>query len=98
RATAVNVWLPFVAVVVSHDTEYGDAESSAPRVAPSSLNWTPATPTLSLAVALTVTVLDTVAFAAGAVIETVGAVPSSVVKVKSPEVARLPAASRDRTR
>ena len=53
---------------------------------------------MSLAFALTVTVLETVAFAAGAVIETVGAVPSSVVKVKSPDVARLLAASRDRTR
>ena len=34
----------------------------------------------------------------GAVTETLGAVPSGVVKLKSPDVARLPAASRDRAR
>ena len=50
--------------------------SSAPRFWPSSLNWTPLTPTLSEAVAFTATVPDTVAPAAGAVIETFGAVVS----------------------
>src|SRR5206468_8416310 len=75
RATAVSVWLLFEAVVVFHETLYGLAASSAPRLAPSSLNWTPATPTLSDAVAETVTVLpDTVAPFAGAEIETVGGV------------------------
>src|SRR5205823_800423 len=98
RATADSVWLPFDAAVVSHETEYAAVRSSAPRFTPSTLNWTPATPTLSLAVAVTETVPDTLAFAAGAVIATVGGVPSSVVKVKSAEVARLPAASRERTR
>ena len=38
RATAVSVCDPFVAVVVSHETEYGDERSSAPRLAPSTLN------------------------------------------------------------
>ena len=50
--------------------------TSAPRLAPSSLNCTPTTPTLSVAVAETVTVPATVAPAAGAVIETAGGVAS----------------------
>ncbi len=52
--------------------------SSAPRLAPSSRNWTPATPTLSAAVAVTVVVAETVAPAVGAVTETVGGVASPV--------------------
>src|SRR2546425_8039902 len=83
---------------VFHAYEYRDAVSSGPRLAPSSLNCTPATPTLSLAVADTVTVPDTVAPAAGAVTATVGGVPSRVVKVMSADSARLPAASRERAR
>src|SRR5947207_900765 len=66
---------------------YGAVRSSAPRFAPSSLNWTPTTPTLSLAFADTVTVPVTDAPAAGAVIATVGGVRSSVVNVQSPEIA-----------
>src|SRR5204862_8342279 len=38
RATAVSVWLAFVAVVVFHDTEKGAVMSSAPRATPSSRN------------------------------------------------------------
>ena len=38
RATAVSVCELLVAVVVFQDTEYGVAVSSAPRLAPSSLN------------------------------------------------------------
>jgi len=39
RATAVSVCDPFEAVVVFQDVEYGEAVvSSAPRLAPSSLN------------------------------------------------------------
>ena len=98
RATAVNVWAPLVAVVVSHVIVYGVAVSSAPRFAPSSMNWTPATPTLSEAVALTVMVAETVAPAAGLVTDTAGAVPSRVVNVASADIARLPLASFDRTR
>ena len=98
RATAVNVCAPLVAVVVIHDREYGAVVSSAPTLTPSSLNWTPATPTLSEALAATTTVPETVAPGAGPVIATDGDVRSNVVKVKSPEVARLPAALRERTR
>src|SRR5213078_1645619 len=43
RATAVKVWNPLLVVVVSQETEYGGLKSSAPRLTPSSLNWTPAT-------------------------------------------------------
>ena len=53
--------------------------SSAPKLAPSNRNCTPATPTLSAAVADTVTAEpDTVAPFAGAVIDTVGTVVSPV--------------------
>src|SRR5688572_14420599 len=65
RATADNVWAPLAAVVVFQEREYGAAVSSVPRLAPFSLNWTPAIPTLSLALADTVTVFETVAPAAG---------------------------------
>ena len=47
RARAVSVWAPFAVAVVSHETEYGDVVSSAPRLFPSSRNCTPTTPTLS---------------------------------------------------
>ena len=43
-----------------HETEYGAEVSAVPRFAPSSLNWTDATPTLSEALADTVTVPLTV--------------------------------------
>src|SRR5947199_384278 len=79
RAVAVSVWLPFVVVVESQVLEYGEVVSSAPRFAPSSLNCTPATPTLSLAVALTATEPTIVAPPAGAVMETVGGVVSGGV-------------------
>src|SRR6185312_15184796 len=68
-ATAVNVWSPLVAARVSHGTVYGLAVNSAPRFVPSSMNCTPATPTLSLAFADTTTAApDTVAPGCGAVI------------------------------
>src|SRR5688572_5098045 len=98
RATAVRVWAPSATAVVFHDVEYGAVVSSAPRLTPSRLNWTPTTPTLSLALAVTEIVPNTAAPAAGAVTDTDGAVPSGVVKVRSVEIARLPAWSRDRTR
>ena len=41
--------MPFDALVVSQVSEYGDVVSSDPRFAPSSLNWTPETPMLSVA-------------------------------------------------
>src|SRR5439155_80447 len=77
RATAVNTRDPFVAPSVFHEIEYGLATSSAPSAMPSSMNWTPATPMLSLADAETVTVPVTVALAAGLVMDTDGAVTST---------------------
>ena len=94
----MTVCAPLATVVVFHEMLYGATVTSAPRSAPSSLNCTPATPTLSEALAEAVTVPATADPEAGAVIETIGGVRSSVVKVKSPEVARFPAASRDLTR
>ena len=102
RAIAVSVCDAFDAVVVFHDTEYGEAVASAPRFTPSSWNWTPATPTLSEALADTVIVFETVAPFVGLVIETVGGVVSAgggagallTVTVTGEEVVRFPAASR----
>ena len=67
--------------------------SSAPRGAPSSRNCTPATATLSDAVADTVTVPETVLPVAGAVTATVGAVVSAIVKLAAlvPVTAAFPA-------
>src|SRR5437899_6447020 len=93
RATAVKVWEPLEAEVVFQEIEKEEPVSSGPRLAPSSLNWTPTTPTLSEAVAETVIVPETVAPAVGAVIETVGAVVSLKVTVKL-AVAVLPESSR----
>src|SRR6187551_1724613 len=98
RATEVRVWPPFAAVFVFQLTEYGAVVSSAPRLAPSSLNWTPMTPTLSLAVALTVVVSLTMAPSLGAVRFMSGGVVSGsgllTVMVTDAEVAELAAASR----
>src|SRR5207248_1795196 len=79
RATAVRTWTPSATVVVFHEIEYGAVVSSAPSGVPSSLNWTPTTPTLSEASAATVTVPPTVALFAGLVTETVGGVVSGVL-------------------
>jgi hypothetical protein len=57
RATAVKVCVPLVAVVVFHGTEYGAVVSSAPRLAPPSLNCTPATVRAPMVVALALTVI-----------------------------------------
>src|SRR6266508_4068051 len=68
EARAVSVWLPLVAPVVSQPKVYGAAMSRGPRLAPSSWSWTQATPTLSLALAVTGTDgPETVEPAAGAV-------------------------------
>src|SRR3989338_4624479 len=77
-AVAVRMWEPLVAEVVSQETEYGEAVSSVPRFAPSSLHGTPVTPTLSVAVAETVTVPATVAPEEGEEMETAGGVRSEV--------------------
>src|SRR5439155_21030177 len=76
RATAVTLCKPLLAVVVFQETEYGATVSSTPRIAPSSLNCTPTTPTLSVARAATVTVPANVAPALGEVRLTVGDVVS----------------------
>ncbi len=70
--------------------------SSLPRLAPSSLNWTPLTPTLSAALAVTLIDAGTVAPSAGAVSETVGAIASGLATVTLTVVAVLvlPVASR----
>src|SRR5437660_12461273 len=78
RATAVRVYGPSERVVESQLTVYGAAVSSAPRAAPLSRNCTPATPTLSVALAVTATVPATLEPAAGAVMATVGGVVSRV--------------------
>src|SRR5206468_5268058 len=101
RATAVRVCEPLLTAVVSQEREYVLVESSGPRFAMSSLNCTPTTPTLSEAVAETVMVPETELLAAGAATDTAGGVVSGgggVMKVESPDTARFPAASRDRTR
>ena len=102
RATAVRVCEGLVAVVVFHRMEYGDVVSSVPRFAPSSLNWTPTTPMLSLAVAESVVVEpETVAPEVGAVSATVGEVVSGVVDVVNVLSALVPvlfAASVESTR
>src|SRR3990167_8328475 len=79
RATALILCVPLVAVVEFQEMEYGEVVSSAPTLAPSTLNCTPTTPTLSDALAEMVTVPETVAPSAGAVRETVGLVVSPPV-------------------
>src|SRR5258705_6099373 len=76
RARAVRLCAPSPAVVVFQAMEYGALVSSAPWAAPSTKNWTPATPTLSAAFAAIVVVPLTVAPLAGAVTDTVGGVLS----------------------
>src|SRR5438093_492946 len=100
RATAVNVCVPLAVVRLFHEIEYGEVVTGLPRLLPSRTNCTEATPTLSLAEAVTVTVLATVEFATGAVMDTVGGVTSiiGVLNVKSAEEARFPAASLECTR
>jgi hypothetical protein len=74
KAVAPSVCVPFVTVVVSQESEYGAAVSSAPSGAPSRRNRTAATPTLSDAVAATVIDPDTDAPDAGDVSATTGGV------------------------
>src|SRR5204863_5648787 len=84
RATAVSVCDPSAAVIESQVMVYGVVVSSAPIGVPSTKNRTPATPTLSEALAVTGTVLpDTVDPAIGAVMATVGGVVSDELLVTS---------------
>src|SRR5437899_5872653 len=93
RATAVRVCAPSLAVVAVQEREWGATVTLAPRFLPSSLNWTQATPTLSVALAEIVTVPATVAPATGAIREIVGGVLSTVT-LTAAVVAVLPAVSR----
>jgi len=71
RATATIECVPLLDVVVSHDIEYGEVVTSAARFAPSNWNCTPAMPALLDAVAVTLTLAETVAPDVGAVTKTV---------------------------
>ena len=87
-----------VAVDVFHETEYGAVVSSVLSGLPSRRNCTPATPTLSDAVAVTLIVPETVASLVGDVSETVGKVVSgggaSVVALRMADLGEtFPAAS-----
>ena len=75
------------------DSEYGLLVSAVPTFAPSTLNCTLCTPTVSDALAVTFVVPDTTAPFAGAVIETLGALLSTVT-VTFAEVRVFPAVSR----
>ena len=71
RASALTVWAPLATVVLSQVALKGDTVSSAPRFTPLILNCTPAA---LVALAVTATALPlTVAPAAGAAMDTVGA-------------------------
>ena len=94
RTIAESAWLPPGTAVVFQLMPYGGVVSSAPRFAPSRVNWTPATPSSSVAVAVIETVPATVDPLAGAVIETLGASEQSFVLALSGVWAeRLPAES-----
>src|SRR5690606_11626285 len=75
RATAVMTCAPSETAAVFHEIEYGAAVSSPPTCAPSTRNRTPATPTLSVALAVRVTVPATCP-PSGAVTLTSGAMVS----------------------
>jgi len=100
-AVAASECAPFVAVDVFHDVWYGLVVTALPRFTPSSMNCTLAIPTLLEAFAETVTVPETVALAAGAVMETVGGglmVPLFVENAKSPLIDSTPLEFFERTR
>lgn len=88
RAVAVSVWFPFEIPIVFHDPEYGEVVSSIPMLEPSSLNWTPVTPMLSLAVAERVTVPEIVPL--GEVRVMMGRVWSGVVVMGREQEALIP--------
>ncbi len=75
-AIAVSVCEPLMAVVVSHDAEYGELVSSEPRLFPSSTICTPMTPTLSEASAATAIVPEMVEPEMGKEIDTNGGMMS----------------------
>jgi hypothetical protein len=100
RARAVSVWLPLPIRFVFQDAVYGAAVISLPIATPSRKSCTPATATSSDALAVTPTVPDTVAPAAGATTATDGAVVSAVAVATASGVGgpMLPAPSTAATR
>ncbi len=95
RAIALRVCVPAATAPAFQLAEYGDVVSSAPRAAPSTWNWTPATPTLSEAFAVTEMVPVTVEPEVGKVIATAGGVMSlKTVTTTGSEVNRMPSAFR----
>jgi len=98
-ASAVRMCDPDEAAAAFHAALYGADVSADPMTAPSTRNVTEATPTLSAALAVIVTVFCTVAPFAGAVIATVGGVVSFTggavtVTVRAADVAVSPPTSR----
>ena len=77
EAVALMLCDPLASVLVSSVAVYGAAAIPAPRVAPSTLNCTDLTPTLSEAEAVNAMLPETVCPAVGALMETVGAVVSA---------------------
>jgi hypothetical protein len=93
-ALAERECIPLTAVKEFQLILYGAVITSAPRFAPSKINWTPTTPTLSLALAETVVVPETTEPPLGAEMLTVGAILSMFTVTLTPEeVVVLPAAS-----
>jgi hypothetical protein len=98
-AVAERLCASLLVFVLSQANEYGAVVSAAPKFAPSNLNCTLATATLSAAFAEIVSVPLTVAPFAGVVKETVGGVVSpAVANVMSGLEAFALLASVDRTR
>lgn len=75
-ATAVSVWVPLLAVVVSQPVAYGENVTGFPSTFPSRKNWTEATPQSSAVLAATGYVPDTLSLCVGFLIPTVGNVVS----------------------
>ena len=72
RARAVSVCAPLATSCVSQASAYGAVVSSTPVATPSTKNCTPATPTLSVASAVTLTMSLHLGIGGGEVIGTVG--------------------------
>ena len=94
RAMADTVCGPLATAAVFHVIAYGAVVSSGPAGTPSSLNWTPATDTLSVAFAAIDTMPPTVDMLAGEVIDTAGALVSLKTLTITEAVEVFPAASR----
>src|SRR5437588_234626 len=95
---AVSVCEAFDAVVVFHETEYGEDVASALRFAPSSWNWSPSTPLFPAAVARTTLMAKTAVPVMRLILPPPGHFAAIdvllVVTVTAVDVVRFPAASR----